>query len=238
MKKVDLVPEASRFDAYSKPCFQSTRKSFVSSLSMPSIPSPDWYNTVSSFVKNPAKQQNQSPLQVALENVCADPTDPRATRTAYGAICVTTTAMLKGKASYQDAQEIAQDAAADALAKAASGETITPAFVRKIIHARLVNRVVKATRIKRGSGEVYSYGDLPDSVDQTGEAWDDLIEAEEYERLKIHIAELPLQVGRAMTMRFYDQCTFQEVADRLGCSKAHAHNLTQQGIGLLQEAMA
>ena len=232
-----LAHEASRFDAYSKPCLQSTRKSFVSS-SMPPIPSTDWSNTASSFVANQALQQNPSRLQVAMDNVSTDPSDPRATREALAAISVTTAAMLKGKTDYQTVQDIAQEAALQVLLQAANGHPVNASYARRCITGHFKMFVEKALCKKRGSGEVNSYGDIPESINDSDDTFDELINAELQEKLNIHIAELPEQVGKAVTMRFLDQLTFQAVADSLGCSKAQAHNLTQQGISLLQQAMA
>jgi RNA polymerase sigma factor (sigma-70 family) len=167
-----------------------------------------------------------SPLRDALDSLAGNASDPRITRKAVNAIRVAVTAQLKGKADLDTIQSIAQDTALRVLKAAADGKPLTVAFVRQCARTLYCKHVESVTRQKR-DGSSY----IPDATAE----WDKPIEhVEVLEKL----SELPWELGNVLALRFLEDLTLQQVADKLNLSVSKVHRLEKQGLRQMESLLA
>jgi RNA polymerase sigma-70 factor (ECF subfamily) len=189
---------------------------------MSPIPSPG--NTLSlQFVQSLTSAA--SPLRNALDALSANASDPRITRKAHNAIRVAITAQLAGKADYDTVATIAQDTSLRVLNAASKGKPLTVAFVRECARNLLTDHIRSVTRQKR-DGSSY----IPDATAE----WDKPIEhVEVLEKL----SELPWEMGNVLALRFLEDLTLQQVADKLDLSLSKVHRLEKQGLRQMESLL-
>lgn len=190
---------------------------------MSPIPSPG--NTLAlQFIQSLTPVGN--PLRDALDALSGNASDPRITRKAHNAIRIAVSAQLSGKADLDTVQSIAQDTSLRVMTAAAKGKPLTVAFIRECARNLLTDHIRVVTRQKR-DGSSY----IPDATAE----WDKPIEhVEVLEKL----SELPWEMGNVLALRFLDDLTLHQVADKLGLSISKVHRLEKQGLRQMESLLA
>jgi RNA polymerase sigma factor (sigma-70 family) len=187
----------------------------------PLIPLSDKF--AQSFVQSLPTQG--SALQDALDTLALAPADKRTINKAYAAIKAAVVRQLASSAGYDTAQSIAQDVALRIFQHAADGRQLTVALVRTTARNLATNAALRAGMVKRDSSR-----DTKESV----VSW---AKPPEHVELLEKLAQLPRNLSDVLALRFLDDLTVREVADKIGVSPATVVRLQKRGLEQMRELL-
>lgn len=149
--------------------------------------------------------------------------------------------VASSKFRHFDSDDIRQEAALDAWLYSAEAANVK-SVARTIVRHTFLTALTRERWPKRGGGRV---AQLP--VAKSGDVYEpseemdplaEVCEAEANAEIRAVVASLPDAQARAISLRFFEDLTYQEVADRMGISLTAAGGLLKRGLKALKERLS